>query len=54
MIFLDYSPDSVLESPHRPTNMDDSEILIDGYSQDSGKGKVSTVPATNFTFQKSD
>ena len=54
MIFLDYSPDSILDSPQRTHNLDDSEILIEGYSQDSGKGKVSTMPATNFTFQKSD
>jgi hypothetical protein len=54
MIFLEYSPDSILDSPFRCPNPDDSEILIEGYSLDSCKGKVSNDPATNFTFQKSD
>ena len=52
-MFLEYSPDSVMDSPFRRDNMSDSEILIEGYSQRSDKGMISTNPATSFTFQKS-
>jgi hypothetical protein len=31
-MFLEYSPDSIMGSPAGKENMDDSEILIEGYS----------------------